>query len=84
MGHQRMTGQSLTKDPATQVFAPVGGPGGEALILRRYTANWGAPDDRKINPWDINEPDPTTTGGTIPGPTLEIEAMNNTGKGLSG
>ncbi len=45
----------------------------DALILRRYTENWGAPDDRKINPWDLNEPDPTDNGtmGTIPGPTLE-------------
>ena len=43
---------------------------GEALILRRYTANWAAPDDRKVNPWDLNEPDPTDNGtmGTIPGP----------------
>jgi hypothetical protein len=46
---------------------------GEALILRRYTPNWGAPDDRKVNPWDLNEPDPTDAGtmGTIPGPVIE-------------
>jgi plastocyanin/FtsP/CotA-like multicopper oxidase with cupredoxin domain len=46
---------------------------GDALILRRYTANWGAPDDRKVNPWDLNEPDPTDGGtmGTIPGATIE-------------
>ena len=31
----------------------------DALILRRYIANWEIPDDRKVNPWDINEPDPT-------------------------
>jgi len=45
----------------------------DALILRRYTENWQAPDDRKVNPWDLNEPDPTDNGtmGTIPGPTLE-------------
>ncbi len=45
----------------------------DALILRRYTANWAAPDDRKINPWDLNEPDPTDNGtmGTIPGPVIE-------------
>jgi FtsP/CotA-like multicopper oxidase with cupredoxin domain/plastocyanin len=44
-----------------------------ALILRRYTENWAAPDDRKVNPWDVNEPDPTDTGtmGTIPGPVIE-------------
>jgi FtsP/CotA-like multicopper oxidase with cupredoxin domain/plastocyanin len=46
---------------------------GEALILRRYTANWAAPDDRKVNPWDLNEPNPTDSGtmGTIPGPVIE-------------
>jgi FtsP/CotA-like multicopper oxidase with cupredoxin domain/plastocyanin len=45
----------------------------DALVLRRYTENWAQPDDRKVNPWDLNEPDPTDTGtmGTIPGPTLE-------------
>ena len=32
----------------------------EALIIRRYTAGWAAPDDRKLNPWDLNEPDPPT------------------------
>src|SRR5689334_6154689 len=47
-------------------------PGG-ALILRRYTENWRAPDDRKVNPWDLNEPDPTDAGtmGTIPGAVIE-------------
>ena len=29
-----------------------------ALVYRRYTANWAAPDDRKVNPWDLNEPEP--------------------------
>jgi hypothetical protein len=45
----------------------------DALILRRYTENWAAPDDRKVNPWDLNEPDPTDNGtmGTIPGPVIE-------------
>src|SRR5437660_11965731 len=49
---------------------------GEALILRRYAANWAAPDDRKVNPWDLNEMDPTDTGtmGTIPGPVIECNA----------
>jgi len=53
---------------------------GEALILRRYTANWAAPDDRKVNPWDLNEPDPTDNGtmGTIPGPVIEC----NVGDGV--
>lgn len=45
----------------------------DALIFRRYTANWAQPDDRKVNPWDLNEPNPSDNGtmGTIPGPTLE-------------
>lgn len=45
----------------------------DALILRRYTPNWAAPDDRKVNPWDLNEPVPTDNGtmGTIPGPVIE-------------
>lgn len=45
----------------------------DALVYRRYTAKWAQPDDRKVNPWDRNEPDPTDNGtmGTIPGPTLE-------------
>ena len=52
----------------------------DALILRRYkppqepneSDAWAIPDDRKVNPWDLNEPDPTDNGtmGTIPGPTL--------------
>ena len=49
--------------------------GEDCLILRRYTPNWAAPDDRKVNPWDLNEPDPTDNGtmGTIPGPVIECK-----------
>ena len=45
----------------------------DALVVRRYTASWAAPDDRKVNPWDLNERNPTDTGtmGTIPGPVIE-------------
>jgi len=53
----------------------------DALILRRYkppqkpdhSDAWTQPDDRKVNPWDLNEPDPTDSGtmGTIPGPVIE-------------
>ena len=53
----------------------------DALILRRYkppvhadqSDAWTVPDDRKVNPWDVNEVDPTDTGtmGTIPGPVIE-------------
>jgi FtsP/CotA-like multicopper oxidase with cupredoxin domain/plastocyanin len=51
----------------------------DALVLRRYTENWAAPDDRKVNPWDLNEVDPTDNGtmGTIPGPVIECKL--NTG-----
>ncbi|MFD8478144.1 multicopper oxidase domain-containing protein [Kitasatospora sp. NPDC059673] len=55
----------------------------DALILRRYkppakadgSDAWTVPDDRKVNPWDLNEPDPTDAGtmGTIPGPVIECE-----------
>ncbi len=71
------TGASITRTMYLPVNAGLDGNGdwivSDALILRRYTDNWGAPDDRKVNPWDLNEVDPTDTGtmGTIPGPTLE-------------
>jgi plastocyanin len=54
---------------STTMYWPVD----DALILRRYTADWAAPDDRKVNPWDVNEPDPTDNGtmGTIPGVVIE-------------
>lgn len=53
----------------------------DALILRRYkpptkpdqSDAWTVPDDRKVNPWDLNEPNPSESGtmGTIPGPVIE-------------
>ena len=53
----------------------------DALIYRRYkppakadlSDAWTVPDDRKINAWDLNEPDPSENGtmGTIPGPVIE-------------
>lgn len=53
----------------------------DGLILRRYkppaqpdqSDAWTVPDDRKVNAWDMNEPDPSDSGtmGTIPGPVLE-------------
>lgn len=55
-----------------KMFFPVEG---DALILRRYTKDWEKPDDHKVNPWDINEPDPSDNGtmGTIPGPVIECD-----------
>src|SRR5215217_7645410 len=82
-GHaDRMTGHHFPHVPVT-ITSPVTGVsttpnmhkplGQDALIVRRYTADWAAPDDRKVNPWDLNERDPTDAGtmGTIPGPTIE-------------
>jgi FtsP/CotA-like multicopper oxidase with cupredoxin domain len=69
-----MTGASRT----VTMNLPVGE---DALILRRYrppqlpdnSDAWTVPDDRKVNPWDLNEPNPTDSGtmGTIPGATIE-------------
>jgi hypothetical protein len=75
-------GTGVTK--TRRMFAPLRDTSGkvmDALILRRYKAPvnadnsdaWTIPDDRKVNPWDINEKDPTDNGtmGTIPGPVIE-------------
>jgi FtsP/CotA-like multicopper oxidase with cupredoxin domain/plastocyanin len=68
-----VTGATTTR----QMFKPLTGEAGlhRALILRRYTKDWVAPDDRKVNPWDVNELDPTDAGtmGTIPGPVIECK-----------
>lgn len=68
-GINRMTGEKLARD-AGGLYRPLPT---EALIVRRYTANWGQPDDRPVNPWDLNEPDPAQTHGTIPGATIEAK-----------
>jgi FtsP/CotA-like multicopper oxidase with cupredoxin domain len=68
----RMTG--ATKPPHEQSQDDA------VLVLRRYTEGWKQRDDRKVNPWDLNEPIPPAPGdpgydqkyhGTIPGPALE-------------
>lgn len=75
----RMTGQTVNSASTVPfvpggVCSPMAKPlDKDALILRRYTANWAAPDDRKVNPWDLNEPDPALTHGTIPGPVIECD-----------
>lgn len=66
-GLNRMTGEQFTR-AAGGLFRPLAS---EALIIRRYTANWAAPDDHALNPWDLNEPEPARTRGTIPGATIE-------------
>lgn len=64
-GANRLTGRPLPKTDGG--FRPIDR---EALIIRRYTPNWAAPDDRPLNPWDLTEPDPATTHGTIPGAVI--------------
>ena len=79
----RMTGATVAAGDKTyeELKSPVSGvtrtnvemnQATEALILRRYKPDWAAPDDHKVNPWDLNEPNPTDTGtmGTIPGATI--------------
>lgn len=90
-GIDRITGETFTSVGmwnGRNMFKPLGSTadkplGEDALILRRYkppeqadqSDAWTVPDDRKVNPWDLNEPNPTdTTGGTkgtIPGPVIE-------------
>jgi FtsP/CotA-like multicopper oxidase with cupredoxin domain len=88
-GIDRMTGETFTsvgKWNGRDMFKPLSSSadkplGEDALIYRRYkppvradkSDAWTVPDDRKVNPWDLNEPDPTDTGtkGTIPGPVIE-------------
>lgn len=67
------------------MFNPLrdGGAVVDALILRRYqppvqpdgSDAWTIPDDRKVNPWDLNEHNPGEAGtmGTIPGPVIECQ-----------
>ena len=71
--HSPVTGHTRSKVKMYQPVRDSDGDVADALIFRRYTANWAAPDDRKVNPWDINELDPTDNGtmGTIPGPVIE-------------
>lgn len=76
------TGVSRTR----RMFGPLRDTGGkliDALILRRdkppqqpdQSDAWTVPDDRKVNPWDLKEPDPTDSGtmSTIPGPVIECD-----------
>ena len=41
-----------------------------ALVVRRYTEGWGQPIDEPVNPWDLLEPEPGQTGGTMPGAVI--------------
>jgi plastocyanin len=78
-----LTSPGTGKTRKVKMFKPLTDKDGaiDALILRRYkpptkkdkSDTWTVPDDRKVNPWDLNEPDPTDKGtmGTIPGPVVE-------------
>ncbi|MFQ5858762.1 MAG: multicopper oxidase domain-containing protein [Anaerolineae bacterium] len=68
-GINRMTGEELAQG-AGGLFRSLLA---EALIIRRYTTDWAAPDDRPVNAWDLTEPDPAHTHGTIPGATIEAK-----------
>lgn len=61
----RATGQPLA--PGAGPYLPASE---DVLIVRRYSANWAAPMDEAVNPWDLTEPDPTVTGGGLPGAVL--------------
>ncbi len=59
------------------------GPGGahrpttqEALVIRRYTANWAQPAGAAVNPWDLTEPGPAQTLAGIPGAVLEAKVAD--------
>jgi hypothetical protein len=71
-GVNRLTGRPLPR-MGNGMFRPARR---EMLILRRYTANWAGPADRPLNPWDLTEPDPADTGGTIPGPVLTAKVAD--------
>ncbi len=71
-GVNRLTGRPLPR-ASGGAFRPTPR---EALILRRMTDNWAAPDDRPLNPWDLTEPDPAVAGGTIPGPVLTAKVAD--------
>jgi len=79
----RMTSQKMSESPQSftltspetlvsrvqNMYKPIE----DALLLRRYSEDWKQPQDQKVNPWDLNERDPTDNGtmGTIPGPVIE-------------
>jgi FtsP/CotA-like multicopper oxidase with cupredoxin domain len=69
-GLNRQTGRPLTR-AAGGAFRPTAG---EVLVLRHYTADWAAPDDRLLNPWDLTEPDPA--GGAIPGAVITAKVAD--------
>ena|SRR5438093_13227016 len=71
----RMTGQKMIESPQSftltspetsvsrvqNMYKPIE----DALLLRRYDENWEKPQDQKVNPWDLNERDPTDNGTRV-------------------
>jgi hypothetical protein len=57
--------------PWTTRLAGTGLVGQMALLIRRYAPGWSQPADKPANPWDLLEPDPGPTQGTLPGAVLE-------------
>ena len=47
-----------------------------ALVIRRYTSEWGQPAGEAINPWDLTEPSPAQAGGGFPGALLEAKVAD--------
>lgn len=68
-GINRATGEMFTRG-ADGLYKPLPE---QALVIRRYAANWSAPADQPLNNWDLEEPDPARTKGTIPGATIEAK-----------
>ena len=62
-----------TTRPWTTPLAGTALVGQTALLLRRYDAGWSQPADEPINPWDLLEPDPAQTQGTLPGAVLQAK-----------
>lgn len=71
-GLNRLTGQPLQRGSSGR-FRP---PSREVLVLRRYSEGWAQLADRPLNPWDLTEPDPAGSNGTIPGPVLTAKVAD--------
>lgn len=71
-GADRGTGSKFVRQQSG-AFRPLAE---EALIIRRYTTDWAQPADQRLNPWDLSEPDPVQSNGTIPGAVLTAKVAD--------
>lgn len=62
-----------TPRPWTTPMAGTALVGQPALLMRRYDVGWSQPADEPVNPWDLLEPDPAQTQGTLPGAALQAK-----------